>query len=516
MQAAGILTASLPCFATRVSLVGCVTASDLPLLPSICTAPLSCAACLQVFKKSKLTTATAVDSSGEETKRKKKRKVQDIGREVPQKHKKKKVPKSTPLPQDPDSDSDDAAILAEAEAEARAEGLIPADTAQSTHAEARKHKRLAELAERDAAKAARDSADQTLQVFFGRCPDTVTDGHIHEHYKGLGKGEAVKGIMWAAARTGVDRRDFKGWGIVTFTSTEFAMQAAAMKPPVVDGRELVVRWKGYSDLDTKRPAQMLAEMQKKRTDIDVGGGELWQNLWRKGRTVAAVTWTDQMMRERRFQRDFTGCIQRAERADGELAGWVEANKIDSPEGTVEPVLAFDEVDFGGAVNKLLSKRYTTPTPIQSLAWPVLLQGRDCIGLAQTGSGKTLAYALPAIVHLRAQARSVGAEGPVVLILAPTRELTMQIHDEVEKFQMAAGIRVAMAYGGQDGKADRLKQADIIMRGVDIICATPGRTIDFIEAGILKLGVCWGRWGWTGCGCGSVPPGTHPSFPGDHP
>lgn len=70
--------------------------------------------------------------------------------------------------------------------------------------------------------------------------------------------------------------------------------------------------------------------------------------------------------------------------------------------------------------------YDFPTPIQSQGWPIALSGRDMVGIAQTGSGKTLAYILPAIVHINNQPRLNPGEGPIVLVLAPTRELAQQI------------------------------------------------------------------------------------------
>ena len=98
------------------------------------------------------------------------------------------------------------------------------------------------------------------------------------------------------------------------------------------------------------------------------------------------------------------------------------------------------------------------------------------------------FALPAIAHLKAQSPPSPAEGPVVLVLAPTRELILQTADEFRKFQRHVRIRVGLAYGGQDGHADRRVQARNLARGVDVLAATPGRLIDFVEAkvGALEL------------------------------
>lgn len=79
--------------------------------------------------------------------------------------------------------------------------------------------------------------------------------------------------------------------------------------------------------------------------------------------------------------------------------------------------------------------FTTPSPIQSQAWPVLLSGEDLIGIAQTGTGKTLAFLLPALIHIHGQVLQKGERpGPAVLVMAPTRELALQIDKEVKKYE----------------------------------------------------------------------------------
>lgn len=78
------------------------------------------------------------------------------------------------------------------------------------------------------------------------------------------------------------------------------------------------------------------------------------------------------------------------------------------------------------MREILKQGFPSPTPIQAQGWPIALSGRDMVGIAQTGSGKTLAYILPAIVHIINQPRLLRDEGPIVLVLAPTRELAQQI------------------------------------------------------------------------------------------
>ncbi|RZS11979.1 hypothetical protein BHM03_00043367 [Ensete ventricosum] len=106
-----------------------------------------------------------------------------------------------------------------------------------------------------------------------------------------------------------------------------------------------------------------------------------------------------------------------------------------------------------------------------------LKGRDMVGIAETGSGKTLAYLLPALVHVNAQPRLAYGEGPIVLVLAPTRELAVQIQEESLKFGLHSNARSTCIYGG----APKGPQIRDLKKGVEIVIATPGRLIDMLEA-----------------------------------
>lgn len=122
--------------------------------------------------------------------------------------------------------------------------------------------------------------------------------------------------------------------------------------------------------------------------------------------------------------------------------------------------------------------FTEPTPIQKMAIPVILNGGDVIGTAETGTGKTAAFLLPTLQKLGARKRRTGT---AVLVLAPTRELATQIDAECRKFA-PKGITCAAIIGGS-GYA---KQEQALERGVDILIATPGRLIDFLEQGKADL------------------------------
>nr|CAG8532315.1 303_t:CDS:10 [Entrophospora candida] len=143
----------------------------------------------------------------------------------------------------------------------------------------------------------------------------------------------------------------------------------------------------------------------------------------------------------------------------------------------KPVETFEEANFPAYVLKeVLNLGFTAPTPIQSQGWPMALSGRDLVGIAETGSGKTLAYCLPAIVHINAQPFLEPGDGPIVLILAPTRELAIQIQQECTKFGKSSRIKNTCVYGG----VPRGPQVRELSAGVEICIATPGRLIDMLE------------------------------------
>ncbi|KAL1589624.1 ATP-dependent RNA helicase dbp2 [Cladosporium halotolerans] len=148
-----------------------------------------------------------------------------------------------------------------------------------------------------------------------------------------------------------------------------------------------------------------------------------------------------------------------------------------------PVETFDEAGFPGYVmNEVKAQGFAKPTAIQSQGWPMALSGRDVVGVAETGSGKTLSYCLPAIVHINAQPLLAPGDGPIVLILAPTRELAVQIQEEVSKFGKSSRIRNTCVYGG----VPKGQQIRDLARGVEVCIATPGRLIDMLEMGKTNL------------------------------
>lgn len=120
----------------------------------------------------------------------------------------------------------------------------------------------------------------------------------------------------------------------------------------------------------------------------------------------------------------------------------------------------------------------TPTTIQEKAFPVILSGRDMVGIAQTGTGKTIGFLLPGL----RQWKFTKEKNPTIVIVVPTRELVMQIVEEVNKLTKYMQIRVAGVYGG----VNMIQQTPMITEGLDVLVGTPGRMLDFLLNGTLKF------------------------------
>lgn len=131
---------------------------------------------------------------------------------------------------------------------------------------------------------------------------------------------------------------------------------------------------------------------------------------------------------------------------------------------------------------LAAERYTIPTPIQAQAIPHVLAGRDLLGIAQTGTGKTAAFALPILHRLDAQRHAAPRRGCRVLVLAPTRELASQIDDAVRTYGRGIGVSSTVVFGGVGATPQIRKMAN----GVDVLVATPGRLLDHMQQGNIRL------------------------------
>ncbi len=154
---------------------------------------------------------------------------------------------------------------------------------------------------------------------------------------------------------------------------------------------------------------------------------------------------------------------------------VEANKAANPDFAALGLTS-------GLLKALDEEGYTKPTPIQAKAIPPLLTGRDLLGLAETGTGKTAAFALPILQMLKIQDRKTQPRTPRALILAPTRELAIQIGESLDTYGRHLTITHTVVFGGV-GSRPQMKAMD---RGVDIVVATPGRLLDLISTKHISL------------------------------
>lgn len=144
----------------------------------------------------------------------------------------------------------------------------------------------------------------------------------------------------------------------------------------------------------------------------------------------------------------------------------------------KPISRWTQTGLSDTVLKVLQRwGYTKPFAIQAQALPAIMAGRDLIGVAKTGSGKTLAYVLPMLRHVLDQRPLDDGEGPIALVMVPTRELAAQVYKEAQRFAKPAGARLACIYGGLAVK----QQIDSLKRGAEVVVCTPGRMIDMLTA-----------------------------------
>ncbi|XXG42834.1 hypothetical protein AAC387_Pa01g3011 [Persea americana] len=156
---------------------------------------------------------------------------------------------------------------------------------------------------------------------------------------------------------------------------------------------------------------------------------------------------------------------------------------DSPPAPA-PIESFEDMCLHSSIMKDVAfHEYTRPTSIQAQAMPVALSGRDLLGCAETGSGKTAAFSIPMIQHCLAQPPIRRGDGPLALVLAPTRELAQQIEKEVKAFSRSLeSFRTAIVVGG----TNIAEQRSELRAGVHIVVATPGRFIDHLQQGNTSL------------------------------
>jgi ATP-dependent RNA helicase RhlE len=147
-------------------------------------------------------------------------------------------------------------------------------------------------------------------------------------------------------------------------------------------------------------------------------------------------------------------------------------------------MTFKELHIVEPILRALEEEgYTHPTPIQEQSIPILLRGKDLLGCAQTGTGKTAAFAIPILQHLYLDKRnSQGARKIHALVVAPTRELAIQIGDSFTAYGRHTGIKNTVVFGGVKQGA----QTKALGRGIDVLVATPGRLLDLMQQGYISL------------------------------
>ncbi|KAI9810387.1 MAG: RNA-dependent ATPase [Pycnora praestabilis] len=153
----------------------------------------------------------------------------------------------------------------------------------------------------------------------------------------------------------------------------------------------------------------------------------------------------------------------------------------SPPSTLRPISSFSFLPGIDENQRAVFRCFSSPTPIQAAAWPFLLSGRDVVGVAETGSGKTLAFGVPCIRYITSLKKGRKSQGVKAVMVSPTRELALQIHEQMVRLATPAGLEVVCVYGGvpKDEQRRALQTAQIVV-------ATPGRLNDLINEGAAEL------------------------------
>lgn len=180
-----------------------------------------------------------------------------------------------------------------------------------------------------------------------------------------------------------------------------------------------------------------------------------------------------------FRKDFYREVPELKRASEEAVEFMR-QELDNikvrGKDVCRPVKTWSQCGLSTKVMDIIKdQKYHKPMPIQAQALPVIMSGRDCIGIAKTGSGKTLAFVLPMLRHIRDQPPLANGDGPIGLIMAPTRELVQQIGKEIKMFVKHLGLTCVCVFGGS-GVANQISD---LRRGTEVVVCTPGRMIDIL-------------------------------------
>jgi len=222
-----------------------------------------------------------------------------------------------------------------------------------------------------------------------------------------------------------------------------------------------------------------------------GGGYGGSDNWRKGgcddfNAIKKLTWDMSSLVP--FEKNFynpTSVI--LDRSMEEVEAFREKMEITiTGKNVPKPIQNFSDYELPGFVmNEIIKNDFKAPTAVQAQGWPMALSGQDFVGVARTGSGKTLGFMMPAIVHISNQPPLKRGDGPIVLVMAPTRELAQQILTVAKTFGASTGTRSTCLFGG----APKGFQIRDIENGCEIVIATPGRLLDIINMGKISLRRC---------------------------
>ncbi|XP_049547254.1 uncharacterized protein LOC125958149 [Anopheles darlingi] len=217
-----------------------------------------------------------------------------------------------------------------------------------------------------------------------------------------------------------------------------------------------------------------------------GSGSSFDRQSQNGKNLRNIKWEPQDLTpfEKNFYQPSATLVGLSET---EIEGYLNKHQI-TLKGREVPRPSMDFEDGGlpsYIMEELKRQGFSKPTAIQAQGMPIALSGRDMVGIAQTGSGKTLAYVVPSLVHIQHQESIRRGDGPIALILAPTRELAQQIQQVATDFGSRVSANNTCVFGG----APKGPQIRDLERGAEIVIATPGRLIDFLERGITNLKRC---------------------------
>jgi len=217
---------------------------------------------------------------------------------------------------------------------------------------------------------------------------------------------------------------------------------------------------------------------------DYGGGPKYDNLNDESafENLKPIDWDNEQIEEANHN-DYQASASIRDMSEQEVATWREANQMtvdgnDCP----RPIRVFEESRLPeDIIENLKTAGFKAPTPIQMQCWPMIMTGQDVIGVAQTGSGKTLGFMLPGIMHVRCQ---TSGSGPIILCVAPTRELASQILQEIMRFGSSQQnqLRCAGVWGGVSKRI----QIQELRRNPQVLVGTPGRLLDFLNNGDTHL------------------------------